>query len=127
MTQRDLFDFMSCTYAPENIVVCVSGDVDADAVTQDVSRSWEDAARSRMQKEDSPEEAADHGFRYHRMTGDIQQKLLVMGAPASSVLSDDAAALVVLDAVLSDGRSSRLYRAAKEQRRLANKRTGRHG
>src|SRR5262249_61284061 len=54
------------------------------------------------------------------MRGEIPQRLLAFGFPAPPTLAPDAPALMMLGALLSDGRSSRLYRALREERRLVN-------
>lgn len=119
LRRDDLAEFMRRSYCPSNIVICVAGDVEPERILEQIGRNWNAIQKSEIDSEDSPSEESYPGFRYHRMTGDIHQKLLVFGFRVPDILSADAPALVVLDALLSDGRSSRLYRSVKEDRRLA--------
>ncbi len=116
----DLAKFIAQTYVPENMVLSIVGDIAPEESLRIAETHWGDQERIPLQNDQSPEEPERRGFRYHRMTGDIQQRLLVFGFPAPPVLSDEAPALMILDSVLSDGRSSRFYRALKEERRLVN-------
>src|SRR5262249_52245598 len=68
----------------------------------------------------SPEEPVREGFRYQRMSGETNQRLLLSAVPAPPILHSDAPPLMVLSALLSDGRSARLYRRLKEELRIAN-------
>jgi zinc protease len=120
LMRDDLTEFMRGSYGPENIVICVAGDVEPESILDEIGRNWNAIPQSGLGLDDSPAEDRPRDFRYHRMTGDIQQKLLVFGFHAPDILSADAPALVVLDALLSDGRSSRLYRNVKEERGLAS-------
>src|SRR5262249_48000568 len=77
-------------------------------------------SRGELRRDTSPLEPPREGFRYRRMVGDTRQRLLLMGFPAPPILHPDAAPLMVLSAILSDGRSARLYRRLKEELQLAN-------
>lgn len=116
----DLVQFVAQTYRPENIVLSIVGDVDTQQAHDIIERYWGKMPRGTFVKEASPPEPPRQGFRYHRMQGDIQQRLLTFGFPAPPVLHADAPALFVLDALLSDGRSARLYRRLKEEQGLVN-------
>ena len=116
----DLAEFISQTYVPENIVVSIVGDIGAEAALSLAERYWGDMDRKPLRKEESPAESARDEFRYHRMTADIQQRLLVFGFAAPPLLDPRTPALMTLDSVLSDGRSSRFYRSLKEEQRLVN-------
>ncbi len=120
LRSEDLRAFLEETYRPENMVISVVGAVDPGTALSTVERYWGDLPRGTLRREASPEEPPRQGFRYERMRGDIQQRLLVAGFPAPPQLAPEAASLMVLDAVLADGRSSRLYRSLKEDRRLVN-------
>lgn len=114
----DILAFIENTYRPENIVVSVVGDVDKERALETVRRHWSALPRGTLLKEPSPEEPEREEFRYERMRGDIRQRLVEIGFHAPPLLHPDASPLVALGALLSDGRSSRLYRALKEEQRL---------
>jgi len=120
LRREDLLAFIEQTYRPENIVVSIVGDVDAQQARNVVARYWGEMPRGQLRKEMSPEEPERSEFRYRRMRGDIQQRLLEFGFHAPPLLDADAPALMALGGLLSDGRSARLYRALKEEQRLVN-------
>ena len=120
LRREDLLDFLDNTYRPENIVLSIVGDFDGNDVLELVKKYWSKMERGSMQKELSPVEPERAEFRCRRMTGDIQQRLFVLGFHAPKVLHEDAAALMILGSLLSDGRSSRLYRSLKEEKGLVN-------
>lgn len=114
----DILAFIENTYRPENIVVAIVGDVDTERALEAVGRYWSALPRGILLKEPSPEEPEREEFRYERMRGDIRQRLVQLGFHAPPLLHPDSPPLMALGALLSDGRSSRLYRALKEEQRL---------
>lgn len=120
LRHEDLVTFVSKTYRPENIVLSVVGDVDTEQIAAWIRRHWDGMECGTLVKEDSPAEPERLGFRYNRMRGDIQQKLIEFGFHAPPILHADAAPLMVLGNLLSDGRSARLYRRLREDQRLVS-------
>ncbi len=120
MRRSDLLEFMQQTYRPANIVLAIVGDIDPNEALGLAEKYWSAMPSGEMHLARGPVEAARRGFRYRRMTADIQQRLFLFSAEAPHELHEDSHALSVLGAVLSDGRSARLYRALKERDNLAN-------
>src|SRR5207244_2564896 len=103
----DLIQFVQDTYRPENMRFAIVGDVDTARARELAMRYWGGIPRGELRREPSPLEPEREDFRYRRMVGDTRQRLLLMGFPAPPVLHPDAAPLMVLSAILSDGRSAR--------------------
>ncbi|HLK57744.1 MAG TPA: pitrilysin family protein [Chthonomonadaceae bacterium] len=120
LTREDLLGFMQQTYRPENIIFAIVGDIHATQAMQWAHRCWGDMPRGEALREQSPSELPHHGFRYRRMVGETRQRLLALTVPAPALLDPDTPALMVLSAILSDGRSARLYRRLKEELQIAN-------
>ncbi len=120
LTREDLVRFVQATYRPENMVVAIVGDIDTEKARDLVQRTWGGIPRGDLQREVSPVEPFRDEFRYKRITGEHKQRLLLFHLPAPSVLHPDAAPLLVLSAILSDGRSARLYRRLKEELQITN-------
>ncbi len=116
----DLAQFVAQTYRPENIVLTIVGDVETCTALDWVRRYWEEMPRGELVREVSPAEPRHAEFRFGRMRGDIQQRLIEFGFHAPHLLHPDAAPLMALGTLLSDGRSSRLYRRLKEEQRLVS-------
>ena len=119
-SSEDLKQFLQETYRPENMILTVVGDFDTDQALQLVNRYWGELPQGTLHRELSPSEPERTEFRYRRMMGSTKQNLFLMGFSAPPLLHVDAPALLVLSAILSDGRSALLYRRLKEELRLAN-------
>jgi zinc protease len=120
LTHDDLARFVHENYRPENIIVSIVGDVDSAETLALVDRVWGGVPRGNSARELSPLEPWRQGFRYRRLTGDQRQRLLLLHMPAPPITHPDAAPLLLLSAVMSDGRSARLYRRLKEELQVAN-------
>jgi zinc protease len=120
LNRNDLLEFTGNLYRPENIVLSIVGDVAAKQAVEIAHKYWSDMSQGKVCRDNSPHEPAHQEFRFERMRGDIQQKLFTAGYHAPGLLHEDSPALVVLGALLSDGRSSRLYRRVREEKKLVN-------
>ena len=112
-----IHDFWATTYRPANIVVAVSGDLD-----HTVAVGLVDAAFGRGNGRVPGFEPAPHlpaGERFVLARRDTTQSQLVLGVPALRRDHPDAWALSVLNAVLGEGMSSRLFLNVREAQGLA--------
>lgn len=110
-------DFWAGRYRPSNVVVAVSGDIGhAEAV--DLVRAafgTGDGALTGFE----PAPAMPAGPRVLAARRDTAQAQLAIGLPALPRDHPDAWALALLNAVLGDGMSSRLFLAVREEKGLA--------
>ncbi len=102
------------------MVLTIVGDVDVAQVLDTARNLWGNVPQNDKPRELSPMDAAHEGFRYQRINGETKQRLLLFAMPAPDTLHPDAAPLMVLSSLLSDGRSARLYRRLKEELNLVN-------
>ena len=103
--------FFATYYAPNNIVVAIAGDFDsADALAR-IRRTLGKLKPSEAIPRNPTEEPPQRGERRAIVHLDVHSPLFAAAwhAPASG--SPDAEALDVLSVILTDGRSSRLYRS----------------
>lgn len=120
LTHDDLAEFVKGHYRPENMSVTLVGDFEASEALKIIEKYWGILPRGEVKRELSPDEPSRSGFRYRRMKADTKQRLMTTLFPAPPILHADAAALMVLCSILSDGRSSRLNRKLKEELQIAN-------
>jgi predicted Zn-dependent peptidase len=109
--------FWEATYRPANTVVAAAGDVDHDRLVELVAAAFGSGDGERPGFAPAP--ALPAGPRYllgHRETAQAQ---LVVGVPALPRDHPDSWILAVLNAVLGDGMSSRLFLTVREERGLA--------
>lgn len=113
---RAIRDFWATTYRPANTVVAVAGDLGHDEAV-DLASAFGNGDGSRPEFEPAP--ALPAGPRYQLATRDTAQAQLVVGVPGLRRDHPDSWVLSVLNAVLGDGMSSRLFLSVREEQALA--------
>lgn len=110
-------DFWADTYRPTNIVVAIAGDLDHDAAVALAGPVFGQGDGARTAFSPAPElPAGDRFMLGHR---DASQAQLAIALPAYRRDHPDAWPLAVLNGVLGDGMSSRLFLSVREERGLA--------
>lgn len=119
ITRDDLAAHYSKFYSPDNAVVIVVGDVDGDAVLEDVRKSFGGIPGGRGVKREKRTEAPQYGERrvYVKKPAQLPYILSVYKVPG--LPEKDGYALDVLSTILSAGESSRLYRSLVRDDKLA--------
>jgi zinc protease len=103
--------FFSTYYAPNNIVVVITGDFDANDALARIERTFGKLRPSESIPRNPTEEPEQRGERRTIVHFDVNGPLLAAAWHAPATGSPDGEALDVLSMILSDGRSSRLYRS----------------
>jgi len=104
----DFMEYRNRTYAPGNIHVVVSGDVDPEAIRRKVAdqTGFLEPSKPVLNKPASTGESLEREFEIFK---DVQQTYLCMGIRTPSIQgTPEEVALELAAAVLADGRSSRL-------------------
>jgi predicted Zn-dependent peptidase len=112
-----IHDFWSTTYRPANTVVAVSGDLDHPEVVSLVDSAFGRGNGAVPSFDPAPKLPA--GERFVLARRETTQAQIVLGVPALRRDHPDAWALSVLNAVLGDGMSSRLFLTVREEQGLA--------
>jgi zinc protease len=103
--------FFSTYYAPNNIVIAIAGDFDtADALAR-IERTMGVLRPVEVIPRNPTEEPEQRGERRAVVHLDVRSPLFAAAWHAPKTGSPDGEALDVLSMILSDGRSSRLYRS----------------
>ena len=115
MTASEALGFYRAHYSPNHATVVIVGDVDPDRVFQVVRKHYESIAPSDKGPSfgplmDGPQKSA----RRKALPLNIQVEKILVGYPIPKFLNKDTAALQMIQAVLTSGNSSRLYRALVE-------------
>lgn len=117
--QRDnLLTFYRAGYHPGNFIIAVGGNFDPDLVLAEIARrlgDWQPAAQPIYQA--AP--AVPPAPRWQVERRSIEQAHLCLALPALSRKDPDRYALSVMNAILGDGMSSRLFLNIREERGLA--------
>ena len=110
-------DFWRTMYRPANTVVAVAGDIAHDEAVDLVANAFGSGNGAIPAYDAAPELPAGERVRLGRRT--TAQAQLVVGVPALRRDHPDAWTLALLNAVLGDGMSSRLFLSVREERGLA--------
>ena len=111
--------FFDHYYAPNNIVIAIVGDFDADEALALVEATFGALPPAAEIPRNPTQEPEQRGERRATIAFDLRSPVLAVAWHAPPTGHPDAEALDVLSQILSDGRSSRLYRRLVYESQLA--------
>jgi predicted Zn-dependent peptidase len=123
ITRDQIAGHYAAKYTPPDLVIAVAGNVDHDAVVQQVSGAFgaaltgDTAPTPPRLSATAPSLASGTGVRL--VSRGIEQANMVLGCAGMSRTDDQRFALGVLNAALGGGMSSRLFQEVREKRGLA--------
>jgi len=119
LRREQLLRFYRNFYRPSNTILVVAGDVTVDALLPRIRALYGHLTDAQVARVPGEQESLPAGRRYRERAGDIAETQVAIGWRTPGTTHDDTPLLDLAAAVLSSGRSSRLYRAVRE-RRLAS-------
>ena len=114
MHAQDARDFYHAHYSPNNAVVVVVGDVAPKEVLSQIEKYYGSIPAQTIPTHDIPVEPVQTSVRTAKLSLNIQVEKLTIAYHIPSDTSPDMPTLLLLDAVLTGGKSSRLQRALVE-------------
>jgi zinc protease len=119
LTHEDVVRYYKTRYVPNNLTFIVVGDVDAEAVYQQLDAFFKDHPAKSLQPVYVPGEPAQLGTRvvHQEFATELTRVSLAWHIP--EITHPDVPALDLLSTILGDGRSSRLYQRVREEAGLA--------
>ena len=117
LPEATIRDFWRTTYRPANTVIAVAGDLDHAEAVDHAARAFGTGNGSSPGYDPAP--ALPAGPRLRVGKRDTAQAQLVVGLPALARDHPDSWTLALLNAILGDGMSSRLFLSVREERGLA--------
>jgi zinc protease len=119
LTRDDVMEYYQARYVPNNLTFVVVGDVNADAVYQQLDDFFKDYPAKSLQPVFIPSEPPQLGRRvvHEEFVTELTRLSLAWHIP--EITHPDVPAIDLLSTILGDGRSSRLYRRVREQAGLA--------
>lgn len=109
MSLDDLQRHYDTFYSPNNATLVVAGDINADELIQTIRNLFEPIPRGPSPKQTISAEPTQRGERRFFLKREAQVPFVIMGFRVPNYSSEDAYALNVLESILSQGKSSRLY------------------
>lgn len=116
LTDTDVRDFWAAGYTPSNLVVAVAGDLPHDDVVELVDRSFGRGDGARQAWAPAPAGPRERMRLDHRHTAQAHVCVGVTGLPRDHA---DQWTLDLLNTILGDGNSSRLFMKIREEEGLA--------
>jgi zinc protease len=107
---EDCLTFFERFYAPNNLVISIAGDFDADDAIAHIEKHMSDLDRAEQIPRNPTVEPQQDGERRSTVYFDVRGPILAAAWHAPPTGHDDAEALDVASEILSSGRTSRLYR-----------------
>ncbi len=117
LPESNLRAFWSSAYRPGNVVVSAAGDISHQEVVELVGRAFGTGAANHSAFQPAPVLPA--GDRIMTIRRDTTQAQLCLGVPGLPRDHPQAWTLEVLNAILGDGMSSRLFQSVREEKGLA--------
>lgn len=119
-THDDLVKYFRRNYVPDNMIVAVVGDVSAAEVEARARDTFKSFTRKSGRLELLPSEPPQIAPRFARKTGAYNVSRLLWAYHTVALSDPDAAALDVLADIVGSGRSSRLVKKIKEEKKLVH-------
>jgi len=117
LPQENLRSFWADNYRPGNIVISAAGDITHEQVVELATRAFGTGDAHPLPFEAAP--ALPAGNRLVTVRRDTTQTQLCIGVPGLRRDDPEAWTLEVLNAILGDGMSSRLFQSVREEKGLA--------
>lgn len=111
MTLEDLQRHYDTFYSPNNATLIVVGDIKAEALFPTIKNLFEPIPKGPSPKHATTGEPEQRGERRFLLKREAQVPFVMMGFRVPNYSSDDSYALNLLEAILSRGKSSRLYQS----------------
>ncbi len=118
ITRQNMLDYVSNTYTPGNTVIGLAGRLDHDKVLDQITSElglW----KGRLTRPYLPASDPPAGPLLHVQTKETEQSHLCLGVRGLSIDDPDRFKLRILNVILGEGMSSRLFLDIREKRGLA--------
>src|SRR6266446_3769841 len=106
LTRDDVIGYFKKYYRPSNTILSIAGRLDTEETLDEVVKLYGGAEDQTVEHNFGPAEPQQNGTRYGWQRGAIEQNHVAMGFHGPGILTDDARALQVVAAILSEGRAS---------------------
>lgn len=121
LKRDDMYDYYRSYYTADNMVLVIVGDVEAQECEKSIRGAFAGLPAKASHLPNAPRDTAMRDSDLHRVKRDINETYLGAAFPAPGISQEiEVVAMDLALTLLGDGRSSRLYRALKEEKRLVN-------
>lgn len=119
-TIEDIKNFHNIYYQPSNAIIVVAGDIDADEVFKQSEKYFGKITKKYEIPKKYQIEPKQDGAKRVNLTKDSEVDMLAIAYKIPSYNHEDQATLSAISALLSSGKSSKLYKLLIDEKKLAN-------
>jgi zinc protease len=118
--ERDnLYNYYKTYYSPDNAVIVIAGDVNADDIIEDIKHSFGNIPKGPPRENIVCTEPEQRGERRLILKKEAELPYILITYHMPNFPDEDSYALDVLSMVLSGGKSSRLYKSLVYEKKIA--------
>ncbi|MBU1043246.1 MAG: insulinase family protein [Candidatus Omnitrophica bacterium] len=118
LERKDLVNFYNKWYMPNNVIIAVSGAVQADLIEQSLEKAFSDFAIKPYPQIALPTIAPVKGIKSQRIPFDVNVAQMIVGFPSVVLTDPDSAALDIIATILGQGDSSLLHNSLLREKKL---------
>jgi predicted Zn-dependent peptidase len=118
LQRRQMIDYLDTYYRPNSLVISIAGNIDTQEIIRNVEQlfgDWQARDQPRWQESLPPV----HAPRVRMIQKETEQTNICLATLGTSYASPDYFTLLVMNALLGDGMSSRLFQSIREEQGLA--------
>ncbi len=119
ITRNDLWEYYSTHYVPNNAFIVVAGDIDVASIMTKIKKEFSNVPKGPEIESLKIEEPVQRGEKRVFVRKEAELPYVLSAYKVPNVLHEDSYALEVLSSVLSDGKSSRMYRSLIDEQQIA--------
>jgi predicted Zn-dependent peptidase len=118
LQRRQMIDYLDTYYRPNSLVISIAGNIDTQEIIRNVEQLFGDwQARDQPHWQESLPPV--HAPRVRMIQKETEQTNICLATLGTSYASPDYFTLLVMNALLGDGMSSRLFQSIREEQGLA--------
>jgi zinc protease len=119
ITRDDILEYYRERYVPNNAIIVVAGDIDVAFIMAKIKKEFGKIPRGPDLKNLEIGEPEQRGERRIYVKKEAELPYVFISYKAPNILDEDSYALDILSSVLSEGKSSRIYRSLIDEKRIA--------
>ena len=120
LSRKDIISFFQQHYQANNMILTIVGDIHPRETLKAVRQHYGRIPSASVPDRNSPMEPPQNEFRYKRQWADIRNAYLALGFHVPEALHEDSYVLDIIEHLLGDGKSSRLYRKLRSEKQLVS-------
>jgi zinc protease len=117
--RTDLYDYYRANYSPDNAVIIIAGDVNADGVLSKIRSAFGQIPPGASRKSIVSVEPEQTGEKKVFLKKEAELPFIILAYHTPSFPHEDSYALDILNVILSGGKSSRLYQSIVYEKKIA--------